>query len=87
MIQDTSVEALVQLIPKLGERQREVLYVLRANKDMTNSEIGSILGRPINTITPRVFELREAGLVMESRKRTCGITGRNAIAWKVKDVH
>jgi hypothetical protein len=38
--------------------------------------------RPINTITPRVFELRQIGLVEEVGKRKCRVTDRTAIAWK-----
>lgn len=35
-------------------------------------------------ICPRVFELREAGLVVRSGKRRCGVTGNIAYAWKVR---
>jgi hypothetical protein len=38
--------------------------------------------RPINRVTPRVFELREIGLVEEVGKRKCHDTGGTAIAWK-----
>ena len=41
---------------------------------------------PINTITPRIFELRQKGLVVEHEKRKCTITGHPAIAWRVKNM-
>lgn len=43
-----------------------------------------MLGWEINRITPRIFELREKKLVVEASKRKCKVTGRTAIAWKVK---
>lgn len=65
--------------PHLGERQKAVYDVL--THDMTNSEIAQRLQSPINTITPRIFELREKKLVREWGKRKCKVTGRLAIAW------
>ena len=50
---------------------------------MTNSEIAASLHAPINTITPRVWELRRLGLVVEACRRECRVTGRRCIAWKV----
>jgi len=81
MTQATSVLAWrSEVKPTLGTRQQSVLDALRG--DMTNSEIALKLGVPINTITPRIFELREKGLVVEFTKRKCRVTGRTAISWK-----
>jgi hypothetical protein len=51
--------------------------------DMTNMEVASALHWSINRICPRVFELREMGVVMKSCVRKCGVTGNKALAWKV----
>lgn len=81
MYQTTSRRAWREEIqPHLGERQEAVLDALTG--DMTNSEIAAKLGASINTITPRIFELRAKGLVTEFTKRKCRVTGRTAISWK-----
>lgn len=80
MYQPTSILAWRREIqPHLGERQEVVLEALKG--DMTNLEIAEKLGVGINTITPRIFELRKMKLVRESHKRKCKISGRTAIAW------
>lgn len=82
-MQDTSLEAYWnEIAPSLGTRQKEVLSVLSAGGSWSNNEIAEKLGKPINTITPRIFELRKAGLVEEAGKRLCGVTSRKVIAWR-----
>lgn len=72
-------------MPKLGDRQEEVLKVIyQADKSLTDKEISNKLNRPINTVTPRRNELVKKGLVIEDERRKCTITGRKAIAWKVR---
>ena len=83
MIQSTSILAYYSdVLPSLGKRQEIVLEEILKSENITNTEISARLNLPINTITPRVFELREKGLVVEARKRICKITGKTAIAWK-----
>lgn len=86
MIQNTSLEIyLKEVYPTLTARQRPVLHYLRnAGGDHTNAEISKALGKPINEITPRCLELRKLGLVVQSRRRPCQITGNTAWAWKAK---
>jgi len=83
-VQDTSRIAYhSDAIPTLPDRQKCVYDELLHAENLTNSEIASRLNWPINTVTPRVFELREAKLVVEDRKRPCRVTGRTAIAWRI----
>lgn len=86
-VQETSRLAYAQSVHhNLGERQHEVYEAFKSvSHSLTNSEIAEYLNKPINTITPRVFELRSYGLVMEDKKRTCSVTGRTAIAWMLAD--
>ena len=88
MIQETSLEAYLEVKPRLGEKQKEVYRLLknatRMGFDMTNMEIAQALRWSINRVTPRVYELRQAGLVVLSRKRKCSVTGRRAMAWRVR---
>lgn len=83
MIQATSLTAYHHEVkPNLGDRQRLVLDEIKLHYNITNSELANHLNIPINTVTPRVHELRRKGLVIEDCKRTCRVTGRTAIAWK-----
>lgn len=83
MVQETSREAYDDIQPTLGDRQQAVYAELAKHEDITNGELARELGWPINTVTPRVFELRKMHLVEEALKRPCSTTGRNAIAWRI----
>lgn len=52
-----------QVIPTRARKKQEVLAVLSGALDMTNSELAEALEWGINRVTPRIGELREAGLV------------------------
>jgi predicted transcriptional regulator len=83
MIQETSQLAfLYDIKPTLGARQRFVLDEILKHPNITNCELSERLQIPINTVTPRVGELRKMCLVDEDVRRKCQITGRLAIAWK-----
>ena len=87
MIQDTSLLAYYgEIIEKMAEKHRKVMSYMLEKDEQTNCELANRLGWPINTVTPRVFELRAAGHVVECCRRECGITGRKAICWKLKRV-
>ena len=87
MIQETSLQAYYQEIaPRLGQKQMKVFEALVFGGPMTNSEISDYLKIQINTTTPRTFELRALGLVVEKERRPCKITGRSAIVWSVNRV-
>lgn len=81
---DTSRAAYREVIPKLNEKQAEVLAVIERLGPVTNSEIADALGWKINLVTPRVHELRY-GLdkVRDAGKRPCRVTGRLAYQWVV----
>lgn len=85
IIRDTSLSTYrLEVEPTLGERQKAVYELLaNAGENLTNSEIAGRLNWPINTVTPRIFELRKAGMVMEDEKRECRVTGRTCYAWRV----
>lgn len=84
MYQETSRIAYAQnVIPTLGTRQLTVYEALKSRENFTNSELAGYLDWSINTVTPRVHELRKMKLVEEDYKRPCRVTGRTAIAWKI----
>ncbi len=84
MIQDTSLHAYALATQNLGAKQKQVLDALRFFPDATNAEIATHLAWPINRVTPRMGELRTMGLVLESCRRRCRVTGSMAYAWRAK---
>jgi len=82
-VQETSLSAYADIKPELPDRQRQVFDCIR-NHDtpMTNTEISNITGIPINAVVPRVFELRQLGMITFAGKRPCGITGKLCMTWK-----
>ncbi len=84
-VQETSLFTYNREVrPTLGERQKAVFRELEKSGAMTNSELADSLNWPINTVTPRVYELRGLDLVVEDEVRTCRVTGRKVIAWRIK---
>jgi hypothetical protein len=84
MIQATSLEAFMDILPELGDRQKQVLDVIRKIPLVCNYEISVILGLPINSITPRVKELRELGMVVCMGTKLDKVSKRNVMIWGVK---
>lgn len=85
-MQETSLAAYrSEVRPTLGDRQRAAYSVLceahAEGKNMTNSEIAATLNWKINTVTPRINELRKVGKVRGDGLRTCNVTGRTVHAW------
>lgn len=83
MIQDTSLDAYLGLLPELGSMQNMVFNLLKVYPDSSNHDISRLLCKPINSITPRVKELRDKGLVFFSSYKVDSITGKRVMCWKV----
>lgn len=85
--QATSGAAFGDMQQVIARKQAEVLRVLRAagaaSAGYNNRQLASILGWPINTVTPRVLELREQGKVVLAEKRPDNMTGRTVMHWRV----
>lgn len=84
MVASTSREAYNTISCELGKRQQMVMDFLEKNHHehgWTNSEIADFLLLPINSITPRIHELRKLGLVRQWSVRVCSITGFKAKSW------
>lgn len=85
-IQQTSLFTYFNTVkPELGRRQRAVYEEIRKYPNITNTELAAAMMMPINSITPRVKELREKGLVRLGTKRDCKITRERVCAWEVND--
>ena len=69
--------------PKLGDKQQKVLVALQmSRRPVNNQEIAEHLGWPINSVTPRVQELRELGKVEEAFRDIYPKTNRRVIYWR-----
>lgn len=84
-VRQTSLEAYHDIKDSLGERQSEVLKCLQVLGVGNNRMIAERLGLAINSVTPRVKELRELGLVVEAGRSVCPYSKRRTIFWKVKE--
>ena len=82
MSQQTSLLAFQEVQKNLGERQLQIYKTLQKLGEATNTMIARKYGVPINTVTPRIFELRRMGLVIYSYEDICPITNRKAIFWR-----
>jgi transcription initiation factor IIE alpha subunit len=82
MIQSTSLEAYHILEPNLGEKQQTVYDTILRHPESSNYELSQILNWRINSITPRVKELRDKGLVLCCGHKKDVSTGMNVMIWR-----
>jgi len=81
MIQNTSIDAWVELQPELGTMQNMIFNIIKIYPGSSNLDISRITDKPINSVTPRVKELRDRGLVILSHYKTDRITNRKVMCW------
>lgn len=80
-VQNTSMDSFHSFTPEeLGDRQRAVYEELLKGPG-SNRELSERMNWPINTITPRVNELREMGAVIDAGKQHDDVTNRDVIVW------
>lgn len=82
-MQQTSLTAYINdVLPKLNQKQYEVYRAIEEHGPITNKQLAEIMQRPVNTITPRVLELRIKGSVTSCFIAEDG--GRKAHYWGTK---
>lgn len=85
--QSTSASAYADVRGIVARKQAEVLRLLTSagsgSEGYNNRQIAKILNWPINTVTPRVLELREQGKVVLAGRRVDHYTGRTVMHWKI----
>ena len=86
MITSTSLDSYYKILPDLGEKQKIVFETIKMHPNMSNHDIARFLGWEINTVTPRVKELREIGLIFCSGERLDRRTNRNVMIWCCYDI-
>ncbi len=82
-MQQTSLEAYRQQLPKAPTNRQIVLQVIKAAgfRGMCNREIADALGWEINRVTGRVNELVAQGLIEDGRIRRKYKSNVGAIVW------
>ena len=85
--QQTSIEAFIEILPKIGDRQDQILEHLGWVGMATDRMIAASLKLPINCITGRRNELVKSGLLRKVKTDWCEATRmiegkrRRAIYW------
>ena len=91
-VKQTSIEAFIEILPKIGDRQDQVLEHLRWVGMATDRMIAASLKLPINCITGRRNELVKSGLLKKSMVDFCQATKmvegkrRRANYWEVTEL-
>jgi DNA-binding MarR family transcriptional regulator len=80
MIQQTSLMAYFEAKPKINRNQQIVFDALEEIYPATNKQIAKHLGWEINSVTPRILELRAKRKVVKAYQDLDG--GRVANFWK-----
>lgn len=82
-MQQTSLLAYSLVSPKINRNQKLVLEALEEIAPACNKQIAEHMKWPINSVTPRVLELRHKGKVVQAYISK-DLSGRRAIFWKPK---
>lgn len=82
-VSSTSTNAYHKIYDKLGDRQRKVFDALGHLGVASNEDLAEFLNWPINTITPRVLELRKYGAVGFEDFKTSK-SGMKVKAWGIR---
>lgn len=77
----TSIESFMLILENIGERQTQVLKAIKKLQPCSNLMISQYLRLPINSITPRVKELRDFGIVRMRYVDICPETKRKVTYW------
>lgn len=87
-IPDTQREAWSDLQENIGDKQRKVFDVIKnSDSGVALFQIANRLNWPINRVSGRVTELKNASLIEDSGKRVVNPdSGKKAIVWKVSQM-
>lgn len=89
-VEDTSIDAFVKhVLPTRNRRQQEILNVFIENpyqRDWTNRELAKYLRWSVCSVTPRVYELREKGLLIRAPKKTCSVTEKKVWSTRLNTI-
>jgi len=78
-LRTTSLLAYAEALENLGARQKQILKTIDKIEPCNNLMISRYTGLPINSVTPRVYELKRKGLIKELKVGECPITKRRTL--------
>jgi hypothetical protein len=82
-VQQTSLDAFEGIWKNIGERQQQVYECLKRIGPANNKMIARELKLAINSVTPRINELRNKyKMVGYAFTSNCPITGKKSMFWK-----
>lgn len=67
---------------KVNELQRQIYNLIKGDKTLSNRDIATILGLEICTVTGRVNELAEMGLIISWARKKDTRTNRTVKIWR-----
>ena len=82
-VQQTSLEAYKDAKKTLSDHQAIIWATIDAHGPLSNKQIANILGWEINSVTPRVLELRTLEQVRFAGYRLDDKTKRHEMMWRV----
>ncbi len=75
--------SLESILDKLGDKQRDVYNIIVKWQPISNERIAEHLGIYPHQVTPRVYELREMGLVEFAGESISELSKRKVSLWRV----
>ncbi len=86
MVNQASIDSFYAFPPEdLDGRRRQIYLAIREGGPLTNRELGIELNLPINSVTGRVRELVQMGLVVSFGRRFDPCTNRSVNEWIVTE--
>jgi len=80
---DTSAAAAASIAPRVKTIRAQVMHELRGQGPLTADEAADAIGRHYGSVRPRLSELRESGLIVDTGIRRDGRYGKSQIVWRL----
>lgn len=89
-VRATSAESYREIVKTISQREQIVLHALQTwtgdaptAYELFNALMKTGLVYDLNSVRPRLTELEARGLVEHGDKRTCRISGKSALTWRI----
>lgn len=78
-------ESYKRIVDELPDRQRYIYNALKFNPNLTATDITDLTGIPLNQVTGRITELKDAFVIIESGSKLNKNTGKQNTCYKTVD--
>ena len=82
-VRKTQVDSFTSVKQKLGAKQRAVAHALKILGEASNKDLSRALGWAINSVTGRVTELVDRGIVTSNSTKVDPDTNRTVTVWRL----